>query len=583
MKNILPFMTESGSTFSQTSTIGSFSNGRHMNSFDDNYTRVYNQFNNQGLKINTDIRAILEDQAIYESFRDELISDILNDCDHYSYAEHGNLAALAEQVSTMMDNRRDMLLSESVTTGTLLPIKMIDFPLIVKEHLKNVIKDIMQCEVTKSPVIKKHIQHTWIVDKKTKKRYEYPQCFYRKGQAAELFDAGKGYKLNDTPCTLPAFNYKIIDNHVTGISLPEREKLSINTKIAYGVLADNTKVPLDMRINLADGSWLGGLIDTKVESTATPGTFHDVKDCITGYVDFTNNTTSISSANGTIKKVIFEGYLSNELNERAVTFDYSREEREWKIEDGHRVDVPYSIEELEDAKALLDLDLYKLSYSNLSDYLVNMEDADGLAYLDEAFKKYEGLTLDPLDFNGFVKKQTFDCDSTHATVALPCDYIEKQLKFLIDRFVIDIADTAKLDDVTFVIYGNPRYVSLLGGAVNWVVNSGDTIGGVKLTNSYGIMNSGGVKIQVVSSDKILVPDNKGLKIIPYPTSDKTMTFKHYKYTSHILTAANSAYKDADRPGGSYTNIVGVSRYTNAGIQCIQGHIAFTNDTTYIKI
>ena len=82
MKNILPFMTESGSTFSQTSTIGSFSNGRHMNSFDDNYTRVYNQFNNQGLKINTDIRAILEDQAIYESFRDELISDILNDHNH---------------------------------------------------------------------------------------------------------------------------------------------------------------------------------------------------------------------------------------------------------------------------------------------------------------------------------------------------------------------------------------------------------------------------------------------------------------------------------------------------------------------
>ena len=47
------------------------------------------------------------------------------------------------------------------------------------------------------------------------------------------------------------------------------------------------------------------------------------------------------------------GYLSNELNERAVTFDYAREEREWKIEDGMRADVPYSLEELEHFRKIL--------------------------------------------------------------------------------------------------------------------------------------------------------------------------------------------------------------------------------------
>ena len=157
------------------------------------------------------------------------------------------------------------------------------------------------------------------------------------------------------------------------------------------------------------------------------------------------------------------------------------------------------------------------------------------------------------------------------------------LKFKIDRFVIDIADTAKLEDLTFVIYGNPRYVSLLGPSVNWVVKNGDSVGGVKLTYSYGIMNSGGVKIQVISSDKIDAATHKGLRVIPYPTHENKMTYKHYKYTTHILTAANSAYKDPDRPGGSYTNIVGISRYTNAGLQGIQGHINFANEEQYITL
>lgn len=580
MKKTLPFLTESGSDFQQTVTIGSFSNGNSYNSFDEHFSELANNFKSGGIAITEDTQQIIKTPEIWEQYRDELIRPIVEYCSDLSWDEYGNVAGLGEQIKEMMDNRRDMLVRESTSVGQLLPIKMIDFPLIVKDHLKNVIKDIMQCEVTKSPLVKKQIQHTWIVDKQTKKRYEYPQCFYR-NQYREIFDAGKGLKLNDTPVTLPTFNYNIIENLVDGVSIPERERISFNTKIVKAILADGTEIPVDMRINMSDGSWLGGLIDKEV--TLADGTTQQVQDCITGHVDFVTNTTSIASASGQVVSVVFEGYLMNDLNERAVTFDYSREEREWKIEDGHRVDIPYSIEDLEDAKALLDLDLYKMTYTNLSEYLVNMEDADGLGWLDDEFEKYDGVVVDPLNFDGFIKHQQFDCDSSYATTALPCEYIETMLKFLIDRFVIDIADTAKLEDLTFVIYGNPRYVSLLGDKVNWVVKNGDSIGGVKLTYSYGIMNSGGVKVQIVSSDKIDAATHKGLRIIPYPTHENKMTYKHYKYTTHILTAANSAYKDPDRPGGSYTNIVGISRYTNAGLQGIQGHITFVNEDQWIKI
>ena len=93
-----------------------------------------------------------------------------------------------------------------------------------------------------------------------------------------------------------------------------------------------------MRIDLHTSQWLGGNVDKTIK--AEDGTETTVQDIISGSVDFVNNTISLSSASGQIKSVEFAGYLSNELNERAVSFDYTREEREWKIEDGHRVNVP---------------------------------------------------------------------------------------------------------------------------------------------------------------------------------------------------------------------------------------------------
>ena len=150
---------------------------------------------------------------------------------------------------------------------------------------------------------------------------------------------------------------------------------------------------------------------------------------------------SINSIKSEVNTIVFDGYLSNERNERTVTFDYSREEREFKIEDGFRVDVPYSLEQLEDAKALMNIDLYKKTYNDLSDILVHMEDSKILEYLDQEYDKYDGVELDPLGFDPFIRKQVFDCDAHTQTTALPSEYIQQMLKFLVDRFVLDICDT----------------------------------------------------------------------------------------------------------------------------------------------
>lgn len=569
----LSFLTENTRNFEETPTIGSFSRARTKNTFDSIFENTYDSLMGQGIDVMVDINHLIKNQAVMESYKDSILSQLSEDCARTD--DENRLSTLYEQVSAMWDNCVDDLVKESTRVGQLLPFQAMDLPVLVKQHLKIASKDIIQTEITKSPIIKKHVERTYIVDDKTKKRWEYPQCFFN-DEFTEIYNAGKGLPVKSDPVALPLFQYDIVDQLTDGT--PGRDKITMNLKIVKVIDENEHEYPIDMRINVSDGTWLGGTVDViSKQDDSTP-----IKDLITGAVDFVNNTVTLNSCNDKIKKVVFEGYLSNELNERSTYLDYVREEYEWKIEDGYRMNIPYSLEELEDAKALLNIDLYKKTYDNLSDILAQMEDSNILKYLDDQFKKYDGIEVDPLAFTSFIRKQTFDCDHTATSGILQSEYIEKMLKFYIDRFVIDITDTAKLEDMTFVIYGNPRYVSLLGANVNWVVQAGDMVGGIKANYSYGVMNSGGVKIQIVSTNKIDSKKYKSLRVIPYPLSEEQMTFKHYKYTTHILTTANSGYKAADRPGGSMTNLMGTTRCTTASIQGIQGEIAFENDSFILQ-
>lgn len=587
---MLKFISESAKDFRETETVGSFRLGSDKNDFDSIYKEAYNDLMGQNVDSMVDINFMVKNSAVMESFKDNLLRALKDDCEKFESMttptgeklDVGNrYASLYEQTSAMFDNCVGDLVTESTRVGQLLPIKSVDFPVLIKQNLALATKDIIQTEVTKQPIIKKHIERRWVVDKKTGRRWEYPQCFF-KTDFMDIYNAGKGLPLNSTKVvdiTNGLFDWNVVSNLTTATD-PTREKISFDTKIVACTVAATTvdpsaaptdpdvEIPLEMRINMADSTWLGG--DVKHPDTGA------IIDRITGTVDFLTNTICLSSTARKVKGVKFAGYLSNELNERQVTFDRTREEKEWKIEDGFRVDVPYSLEELEDAKALLDIDLYKLTYNDLADILLQMEDSQILKFLDDEYNKYDGVDLDPLGFNSFIRKQVFDCDSSTQTVALQSEYIQKMLKFYVDRFLLDIVDTAKIENMTFVCYGNPRYISLLDPEVNWVVKTGDSVGGVKVNYSYGIMNAGGMKIQVVSTSKYSNRDTRKLRFIPYPINDDQFTFKHYKYTTHILTAQNSGYRDPDRPGGSMTYLMGTTRNTTVSIQGIQGSMSFLN-------
>lgn len=573
------FFMEDDSNFKPTATIGSFSNANAASSFDnifieacDNFKRVNHQdFNDAFLS-----PQMLKNPTVVSGFKNDLLSQLRCDVENFQ-EDCGNAANLYDQTSALFDNKIDQLITESANVGTLLPIKTIDFPLLVKNQIKRSFKDVVNEEVTPSLIIKKRIEHTIAYDKKDpSKTWEYPQCMYD-DSFQEMMKAGKGVDLSDDAVELPIFQKNLVEE-LTSATIATNQRIVLDISIDRVEDKDGNVITLrtPMQVNLADGAWVGGKISQKY---TVEGEEKEINDVLTGFMDWDTQTCTLTSANTSddgVKKVHFKGKLSNEGNEHTIRTKYIQEDIEWKVGEGTKVDASYTLEELQEHKALLNRDMYQKSYNDLVTLLSDMEDSDGYKFLDDQFEKYDGVEFDPLGWNPMIMKTTFNCDSTIATVALQSEYIAKELKFKIDRFVIDIADTTKLDNMNFVIWGNPRYISLLDPYVKWVFRQGSTVGGVKLDYSYGVMTSGDVKIYVVSSKKINHKTHKTLRFLPFVDSNETITFKRYKFSTDIVTADKSAYKDTERAGGSQTYVWGTSRYVDVALQAIQAEVGFEN-------
>lgn len=574
----MAFNSRSIRDFEETNTIGGFKLGENVNSFDGIYQESYDQMMAKGFDIMRGVNNLISDPRAMSVYKESMLSELETFCEETANAnvadvKGGVIASLYDQVSQLWDNTADELVQESTRVGQLLPIKAVDFPVLVRQHVALAGNVIMQTEVTTSPVIKKHIEQRWVYSAQDPtKRWEWPQCLFNKEAIEELYDEGKGLKIKDTPVELPLYDWSIVEELMQIEDPTYSQSIGLNLTVQKAVLEDGTEIALpNMHVNMVDNSWQGG----KIDFTTKDGDV--VQDCLLGNVDFRTNKITLVAAAGKVKKVVFGGYLSNERNERHVRWEYDRIEREWQIEDGCSTDMPYSLEQLEDTKALMNIDLYKKTYADMSEFLTQMEDSKILAFLDKAYDDYKGVTVDPMGYNPMVHDTRFDCDNTQQTVALLPEYIDKVLKWHIDRFLEKIADDSKLDNITFVAYGNPRYISLLGKNVSWVTRAGSSsAGGVKLDYSYGIMNCSNVTVQVVAAKKIDAKKMQGIRFVAFPLSKEQYTFKHYKYTTHIVTAQNSAYRAPELPGGSMTYVMGKSRYVDTMIQGIQGQVEFDN-------
>jgi len=597
---------EDNDNFEETQTVGGIGTYTDANKSDDFDTIFENACDNFQRTWKTSWRNAvtnaehLENPAKMASFKEDLLSGLRNDVAMFeSFSERsdnpdgldaGSPLTWYDKVSKLYDNKVNELITESASVGQLMPIKTIDFPLLVKANVQQSFGDIIKEEITPTLEVKKRIERTIAYNKKNPDQtWEVPQCWYD-DSFIDMMKAGSGTSLNSQKAiTLPAFNKNLITE------LTDLATYNANTtRIVMDIMIDRVlpigatdpvvlKTPI--KVDLATNTWVGGVINQKYTVTTTPAGGGDpvteektLVDVVTGTIDWIKNTVTLSNANTTtgVAAVYFRGKLSNEGNENTIRTRYVQEDKTWFIGEKTKVDASYTLEELQEHKAMLNMDLYKKSYNDLVNLLSQMEDSQGYEWLDEEFRRYDGQQFDALGWDPMVMKTNFDCDSTIATVALQSEYIAKELKFKIDRFLIDIADTVKLDNMHFVIWGNPRYISLLDPFVKWVFRTGDSVGGVKLDYSYGVMTSGSVKVYVVASKKVNAIKHQTLRILPFVDSNETITFKRFKFGTNVVTSKESAYKDTERVGGSMTYVWGTSRYEDVSLQAMQMEIGFEN-------
>src|SRR5699024_9392510 len=137
-----------------------------------------------------------------------------------------------------------------------------------------------------------------------------------------------------------------IITELTDAESPERENFTMDLRIVKAYVGDQVLSIKSggMRIALDDGQFRGGRIKQKLPD----GT--EIDEQIFGSGDWVNKTINVvSSGNGTgITAVEFAGKLSNVKNERTVRFDRDREEVEFKIDDGPKIDMPLFLEDLQD-------------------------------------------------------------------------------------------------------------------------------------------------------------------------------------------------------------------------------------------
>jgi hypothetical protein len=558
----------------------SFEVSRSGKSFQENFNELYESYKSRvGIDIKRDLGAMVGDKAFMESYKVDLLQPIYEGFRNAS-ANDPHIESFVENVERLWDAKVRSY-NESASTLSFLPIATLEFPTLAKQFFQSIIKDVIEVETTKTPNLAKHIKTTYLVDNTTGDEYEYPKCIFD-GTWEKIWDAAKGHVIKDTVVAVPAYQYDIIDNLTDGI--PGQDRLSYNIKIVAVEVA--TKIyKLKGNGITVEFSTGGTFVNGDLDFVADDGTI--IKDSVSGKIDFKKGTVNVSACNAQVTGVVFEGYLSNELNTRTVSVREKRELIKFTIEDGARWNMPFSIEEIEDAAALLDINYYNRMVDEIVKTQEMIEGQNVLRFLDDEYKKYAGTKSDIYKLESLVQEHVVDLKAPVGFAGDPFIYKANAVQFAIKGLIYKLCEAAKLDNLSFVIAGNPMACQLISKWTTWNYQQGASVGGITVNNSYGFATDMSAPVRVVASnvykaytDAAVAPTNKKelvLRIYAYPTDDEHISFKHLKYTSHLMTSqSQTAYESTNRPGGAYTIVTATSRYKDISVQGIQARLVMLN-------
>lgn len=563
-------------------------------SFDERYNELCEQYMERGYDIKRDAERMFRDQNFMNTYRKDLMTPIeeaykaLNQNDPHC-------ESVISAFNDFWDNKVRGFNESASQLYAFLPISTLEFPVLAKQWYSSPMNDLIEVRTTKTPLYRRHVRTTYMVNNQTGEKYEYPRCMFD-GTWEAIFEASRGLPIRHDAIMFDqgrAYNYDIISNLTDGN--PQLDKIGNDTHIV-GIIVGNKPyflpgdgITFDFSIG---GAFVNGKINRSFDGTL-------VQDELAGSINMEAGTISCASINGQIQGIILDGHLTNEKNLRSVSVSEKREIKQFEIpSEGPRYSMPFSIEEIEDANALLDINYYNRMVDEMVKVQEMQESQSVLRFLRDEFKKYNGVNTDVLNLESFAREYTVDLNPPRYFAGNPFEYITDKIQFQLKAVLHRIINTLKLQGLSFVISGNPMACQLMQKFTEWKVQNGTNMGGITVNHSYGFATDLGASVRVVASN-VFDPysqnawtskDMNGqehtqrelvLDITGYPTDKEHISFEHVKYTSHVFTNQDSAYLSPQAPGGAAKIVMMTSRFTDISIQGIQARLILLNsDTVY---
>lgn len=498
-----------------------------------------------------DFMKIMKNDTLNEQYKESLIGDILAEGFEDPY-----LAMMPEKLEQLYENSRTNIIEESYGVSTMSPIVAYSLPILKKTFLQCNAKDIVMTEVASKPVVKIAFERKFLRDKKGE-RYYIPEVFYN-DEYKKVSQMAKGKPVYGEWITVPQKDINLLT--LSGGTLEARDEFALDvciSKIKVHVNSQDVEVDVDIKPDL-------GANNSFVYRVKAEHDGETAEEIISGNFDFYNGTVSISSTGEAIKAIKFGGHLSNQNNIESLDLGRERETKHWHIGEGERLNSGFTIEKIKDMKAMLNIDVVPEIISDMSTVLTQFEDSSVLSFVKESLERWKDKKQLPWGYTeGFVETAKFNCVPDHGLLT-QSDWIEKELKFRIDRLVGKLKTKLKTQDIMFTIFAHPNNIELLSPAVNWIFDEATKIGGVQLDYRFGVMTTNRTRIHVVSSLK--VEESEGLRLIAQPTTAEHITFKHYKYSLNI----ENNYRNAQTP--LTPNIMATHRHMTKEVLPVQAQL-----------
>lgn len=498
-----------------------------------------------------DFMKIMKNDTLNEQYKEGLIGDILAEGFEDPY-----LAMMPEKLEQLYENSRTNIIEESYGVSTMSPIVAYSLPILKKSFLQCNAKDIVMTEVASKPVVKIAFERKFLRDKKGAKYY-IPEVFYN-DEYKKVSQLAKGKEINGDWHTQPMQDLPLLT--LSGGTIEARDEFALDFHISALKMEINEQEHIeevDIKPDL-------GANNSFVYRVSAEKDGHKVEEIISGSVDFYHGTVSISSTGKAIKAVKFGGHLSNQNNVESLDLGRERETKHWHIGEGERLNSGFTIEKIKDMKAMLNIDVVPEIIADMSTVLTQFEDSTVLSFVKESLERWKDKKQLPWGYSeGFVETAKFNCVPDHGMLT-QSDWIEKELKFRIDRLVGKLKTKLKTQDIMFTLFAHPNNIELLSPSVNWLFDEATKVGGVQLDYRFGVMTTNRCRIHVVSSLK--VDEAEGLRIIAQPTTAEHITFKHYKYSLNI----ENNYRNAQTP--LTPNIMATHRHMTKEVLPVQAQL-----------